>query len=187
MPFANCDLYLLSIDHVLNLQSKFALKILANKLIVEFYIFFSIPLPVSWMGRGWGNFGSGKLLLWWRWRASRAPLCFYSRAESGWNSFLPTHPTMETGVINIFLAYKRRRRRNLIIRFPLIQFIRVSKSFEKIPIFDFPSSWDYISFNTFLLSPLLELLLRCSAGFDWSVWLFEIEPDHPFWKSKLLW
>ena len=33
MPFTICDLYLLSIDHVLSFQSKSALKIFANKLI----------------------------------------------------------------------------------------------------------------------------------------------------------
>ena len=68
-------------------------------------------------------------------RASRAPLCFYSRAESGWNSFLPAYSTMGGCWSTYSLAA------NIIIRFPLIQFIRVSESFEKIPIFDFPPSW----------------------------------------------
>ena len=142
MPFTIHDLYLLSIDHVLNLQSKSAVKIFANKLIAlhkswrdrvrklkvlcifvywhkEYYNWgmhsASVGLDTElvtwllnkfefdffwvfnslWAGARLGKIWSRKLLLWWRWRASRAPLCFYSRAESGWNSFLPTHPTME--------------------------------------------------------------------------------------------
>ena len=72
-----------------------------------------------------------------------------------------------------------RGERGEIVRFPLIQFIRVSKSFEKIPIFDFPSSWDYISFNTFLRGPFLPQACKEMRCWIWMIFF-------TFWNQPSL-
>ena len=66
--------------------------------------------------------------------ASRASLCFYSRE---WRVFSSTGSNNRSR--HIPQPEEGGGWENIIIGFPLIQFIGVSKSFEKIPIFDFPT------------------------------------------------